>query len=261
MNIDRKRIRKYFVGRGVSLAVIGAIVGFIITMVADGFVSVLGILLLLAGIAWIVYVKILPDVAGEKEVDKAIEYEIEETKKRAFHKLNIIAEQINSVQPIVVSGRGFEPKGAASVVAKFNVLKRLLVKLLNRNDADPVYRLKIGSDDITRCSLLEVTVFMFGEKQIYIYFANVDLCTGFVYSEGTNEMFYSDISGLKFTQDRERIFNPRKLKFYRVLFEGVELFANGCTYQASISTGINNSLVEAEFAGMRTLIRERKNAD
>lgn len=266
MHIDRKKIKKYFIGRGIALGVVAILLGFILNGIASGmrdgdFLGVVGTLFVLGGIGWIIYAKLIPDLSGEKEVDNAIAYEIEQAKQRGLQKLNLIAEQIENVDPVVVSGRGFEPISAAAVLAKFSFFKQFVIKILNRGDEDPIYRLKIGSDSNVRCSLLKVTVFMFGEKQLYIYYSNIDLCSGLVYSEGTNEIFYSDISGMNFTQDRERIFNPKNFRFQRVLFESVDVYANGCSYSASLSTDLNRSIVDAEFAGMRTLIRERKNAD
>ena len=57
------------------------------------------------------------------------------------------------------------------------------------------------------------------------------------------------------------LFNFKKKKFERILFECVKIFASGCSYTASLSTDLDNSIVEREFAGMRTLIRDRKNSN
>ena len=101
---------------------------------------------------------------------------------------------------------------------------------------------------------------MFGEKQLYIYYSNVDLCTGLVYSEGSHEYFYSDINAISFLQDKEKVYNFKTRKFQRILFECVKIYSSGCHYTATLSTDVDKSVVEKEFTGMRNLIRERKNA-
>lgn len=251
--IDRKKIREYFAGKSQIVPLVLLIIGILTIAI------IIGVFFLIAALVVYLINKFGVDASGQAEADKAREYEINLAKERAFAKLNIIGEQVNEVDPVVVSGRGFEPQSPTSIAVSSGsgqLLKRSLV----RKTDDPIYMTRIGTDDVLRCSLLKVTVFMFGEKQLYIYYSNVDITTGLVYSEGTYECFYSDINALEFQQDREKIFNYRTKQFERRLFESVKLFASGCHYTASLSTKMDHSIVDEQFTGMRNLIREKKNS-
>ena len=259
--LNRKKIKQYFEGKKQTWPKVLMFIG--VLTLAMG----IGVLLLIAGGAWFLYNKFSADHDGENEVDKAKQFEIDSAKARALKKLNLLEEQIQDVEPVVVSGRGFE-REASSAVVKTGLLKKLIntvkskvFKIKDDIEADPIYMVRIGSDSKFRCSLVSVSVFMFGEKQLYIYYSNVDLCTGLVYSEGTHEYFYSDINAISFLQDKEKIYNFKKRKYQRILFECVKIFANGCHHTATLSTDLDNSVIEKEFTGMRNLIRERKNAN
>ena len=256
MDLNRKKIKSYFVGKSQLGPAILIILGLVTLAM------VIGIFLLIGGIVWYLVNKFGADHAGESEVDRAMEYEVQMARERALKKLNLLDAQIQDVDPVIVSGRGSEPEtptGQALVVS--GRIGRLFRRSMIKKSDDPIYMVRIGSDNKFRCSLASVTVFMFGEKQLYIYYSNVDLTTGLVYSEGTHEYFYSDINAISFMQDREKVFNYKKKKFERVLFESVKVFASGCHYTATLSTDLEHSVIEKEFTGMRNLIRERKNAN
>lgn len=256
---NRKVVKRYFEGRKQTWPMVLMVLG--VLTIALG----IGLLLLAGGFAWYLYNKFAADHEGESEVDRAKAIEMACAKERALKKLNILEDQICDVEPVVVSGRGYEPE--TSVVERLNIFKKVL-KALKINvkskfdgiEEDPIQRARIGSDSKYRCSLVSVSVFMFGETQLYIYYANVDLCTGLIYSEGTHEYFYSDINAISFLQEKEKIYNFKKRRFQRILFESIKIFANGVHHTATLSTDLDNSVVENQFTGMRNLIRERKNA-
>ena len=269
--VDRKKVRKYFEGKNQLWPILLMFLGFCTLAV------IIGIFLLIGGLVWFLYNKFSVDLSGESEVDEARKYEVECAKKRAKEKLNVIDEQIQNVEPVVISGRGFQPDYVTGIIASksgfLNQIKKIFAQSINKISKsekiklkkkdeyeDPIYRARIGSDGQYRCSLMRTSVFMFGEKQLYIYFSNVDLATGVVYSEGTHEYFYSDINALSFIQNKEKVYNFKKKRYEGILFESVNLYASGCSYEASIFTDLNKSLVEKECAGMRALIRDRKEA-
>lgn len=254
--LDRSKVKQYFIGKSQFGPIVLIIAGVITLAFA------IGIFLLIGGVIWYLVNKFGADLAGEADVDKALATEIEMVKNNALNKANIISDQIENVEPVIVYGRGFEPvsptsKAIAETGNYASILKRSMVK----NSDDPVYMSRIGSDGKLRYSLVRVTMFMFGEKQLYIYYANVDLTTGLVYSEGTHEYFYTDINAVSFEQDREKVFNLKTKKYERRLFEKIVVYSSGCSYSASLSTDINRSVIESEFTGMRNLIRDRKNAN
>ena len=254
-NLNRNKVKQYFIGKSSVGPLILLIVG--LATIAIG----VGIAFLIAALVWFLYNKFTADLSGQAEVDKALQHERDLAKDRALRKLNLLDEQVQDVPPVVVSGRGFEPESPTTQkLAVGGFFSRLFRgKILKKSD-DPIYMIRIGSDNKFRCSLTSISVFMFGEKQLYIYYANVDLTTGLVYSEGTHEYFYSDINAISFTQDREKVFNFKTKKYERVLFECVKIFASGCHHTATLSTDLDNSVIEREFTGMRNLIRDRKNA-
>ena len=258
MEIDRKKIKKYFIGKSQLLPLLLVALGIVLL----GMEMAIGAFVLVGGIGWWIYNKFSADLSGQSEVDKATDYEMKLAKERAMKKLNLVDEQVQEVDPVVVFGRGFEPDYTSKVLASRSFLKRLFNRtyLMYKSDA-PIYMIRIGADDVLRCSLASYTIFMFGEKQLYIYYSNVDLCTGLVYSEGTHEYFYSDINAISFQQDVEKIFNFRKRKYQRILFEAVKIYASGVHHTATLSTTLDKSVIDREFTGMRNLIRDRKNAE
>ncbi len=260
MNINRNKIKAYFAGKSQLGPTILMLVGVLTLTIF------IGIIFLIGGLIWFLYNKFSADHAGESEVDAAKTYEIEQAKIRAKAKLNIIDEQINSVDPVIVSGRGYQPDyvntmvKTSPLVAFFKRLFGSASKKSKDDYEDPIYMARIGSDGAYRCSLMSTSVFMFGEKQLYIYYSNVDLVTGVVYSEGTHEYFYSDINAMTFVQNKEKVYNFKKKRYEGILFECVKIFASGCNYTATLFTDMDKSVVEKEFTGMRNLIRDRKDA-
>lgn len=252
--VDRSKVKKYFFGKSNLLAILLIVVG-IITLVWK-----IGILLILAGIAWILYNKFSADEEGQAEADKAKEIEIQLARERAMDKLNLIQEQVMDIDPVVTCAAAYEPNSPTSqTVAAAGKYGKFFKSSLGRNSDDPIFAWRIGADKRLRYSLTKITVFMFGQQQLYIYYANVDLTTGLIYDEGTNEIFYQDISGISFKQIREKIFNIKSKKFERHLLEYVSVYASGCRYTAGISTDMSRSILESQFTGMRNLIRDKKN--
>ena len=257
--INRDVIKRYFVGKKQTLPIILMLVGVATIAV------VVGIFLLIAGLIWFLYNKFSADLSGESEVDRAVQYEINRAKARAMKKLNILDEQVQDVAPVVVSGRATEPETTAirkNIGFLAKLAKAFKFKALKKKDDiedDPEYMVRIGSDNRFRCSLLSISVFLFGQSQLYIYYCDIDLCTGLVYREGTHEYFYCDINAISFAQEKEKIYNFKKKKYQRVLFECVKIFASGCHHTASLAADGDRSVIDQEFAGMRSLIRERKN--
>ena len=272
--INREKIREYFTGKSCRNPVILMIVGLVLmlvgTLLETDFISTCGTLAVTGGWFWLLYIlfrnRFMPDLSGEPEVDAAKEQEIELAKQRAMEKLNIIGEQVQNADPVVVCGRGTQPAYVEGMMRNkkgglFGAIKCLLGIAKKKNDyEDPYFRARIGSDGAYRCSLISTSVFMFGEKQLYVYFSDVDLVTGLVYSQGTHEYFYSDINAVTFLQNKEKVFNAKKKCYEGILFEAVQLFASGCSYTATLFTDMDKSVVDKEFTAMRALIRERKDA-
>ena len=199
------------------------------------FALIVGIFLFIGGLVWFLINKFSADLSGESEVDSAKNYEIELAKKRAMEKLNIIDEQVQNVAPVVVSGRGFQPEyvqGMLKPSKAFGIFSRLFSsvkknKKSKKNDYDdPIYMARIGSDGNYRCSLLSTSVFMFGEKQLYIYFSNVDLTTGIVYSEGMDARVRLTGSTTEEVEDLALAFNNMASSLQKSEYQRQEFVAN-----------------------------------
>ncbi len=287
--------------------------------------NVLGILLVAAGLLWIIYKKISFNKVGEQDYDNELAFRVEEAKKKGMEKLNIIVEQIERVEPVVLHGvaqmdnplvrasKGFL-KGAigrvflaleviilgflcsiiVSAIAfataknlaifiialililagcgalgylfykKFemdsSVSPRVIEKLRRLN---PNLISKLGSDDKVRVSCPSITVYMFGDDQLYMYYQYIDLVTGEIFCEGVHEYFYEDIVGVTSAQEVKKIFKRYGflrlfLKSVSYLRESITVVTSGCVHGESFIVDMGHSLLDTQFIGMRNLIRQKK---
>lgn len=69
-----------------------------------GICRVLGYITVGVGVIWFIYKKISFNKDGEKEYDEEIRDLIAQAKEKGMEKLNIVAEQINMVEPVVLNG-------------------------------------------------------------------------------------------------------------------------------------------------------------
>ena len=122
---------------------------------------------------------------------------------------------------------------------------------------------KLGSDDKVRVSLPAITVYMFGDDQLYVYYQYVDIVTGRIFCEGVNEYFYEDIVGVTSTQETKKIFKrcgfmKLFLKSIDYLKESITVITSGCVHQETYIVDMGKSLLDTQFIGMRNLIRQKK---
>ena len=260
--IDRNVVRQYFIGKSQRKPVLLMIVGIPLI-----FFFGIGLILIAVGLIW--YIRNKNDYANEDKVDEMVEIEIEQAKERALTKLNLVAEQVSTIEPVSVYGPADQPfSETAAALAQQNT-NGLVGILLNakravlENSDDPVYIEKVGSDNHVRYTLLNITTYMFGEDQLYIYYSNVDITTGLVFSEGTYEFFYSDITSLSTyeTKQKMKVINKKKTKEYRIVKERMAIHnSGGSSYTASLGAREENapSTIGEKFVAMRNLIREKK---
>ena len=293
----RKNVRKYFLGARILPRIL-IIVGIVFLLVGlfsmgscaarnsygYGYSSsrsnsnsggIIWILIGAAGIVGGVVLSIKGVSVAEAEVDQATQSEIDNLKERGMKKLNVISEQIGLVKPIVIFGAGVSPDsnlgatfskrgGGASLLLKVLFLPiTILVAIFSifkkkELNIDPIERYKIGSDTKLRYMLLQVTVFAFTENQLLMYTGNVDISTGIVYDETTAELFYTDISNIATSEELTKYFH--KNRFIYKKREYVVINGNGMNYIAGFTSDVGdaNSRIDNEFAGMRSLIREKK---
>ncbi len=276
---------------------------------------IIGIVGAIASLVWLLVKKLSYDVSGESEVDAELAQQTERAKVKGLEKLNIIAEQIEQVEPVClhgvassnftvtkpaeklrnVSGAGFARYFLLALVCALifgisMLFKSFVVDLLlflalsaavgyyifdryekQRVNAKTieelkkypaVFRRRINANGGVRYSLPEITVYMFGKTQLYLYYQQYDLVTGEVFSEGMKEFFYDDICAVSSHQDILRYSHVAglfaKRKFFRCIREEVTVYSSGCSYNTSYLTPMGQSVLDTKFVGMRNLIRSKK---
>lgn len=289
---------------------------------------ILGGLVVVAGLIWIGIKKIFPNKKeGEEAVDLEVQIRIKEAKSEALNKLNIVAEQIEKVEPVLLCGianqdnnaavlrRGLlskliqsiaklfisiEPLLLSAVVGgavyfltykaaennlfyvalvvslliagvigfflfkKFEVKSFVSMRTLRKLEKiDPKLIVKLGSDDCIRVSLPAITVYMFGNEQLYMYYQYIDIVTGKVFCDGVQEYFYEDIVAVTSEQKIKKVYKRGGCLNLRLipldyLKESIQVITSGCRRTETYIVPVGSSLLDTRFIGMRNLIREKK---
>lgn len=243
--MNRLAAKKYFKGAGIwPWLLIGF--GFPLCFIVIGF------FMIIVGIVWILVVS-FSSAEFEQEVDQIVASEQKYLLHRGTEKLNIVEEQMQLIDPINTVGMSYQPilesEGKASSWSK---LKR------STQANAPKLVSRIGKDDRWRFSLIQVNIFLFGESQLFIYFAHLDVTTGMIYHEGTVELFYKDISGITSEQKLESKYNINKKRYQNITLESINIYSAGCEHKAGFDTSMTGAVLDKHFAAMRNLIREKK---
>ncbi|MBO5146292.1 MAG: zinc ribbon domain-containing protein [Lachnospiraceae bacterium] len=266
---NTKKIRKWFEGASYGKWILLIIIGAVLVTV------IIGIPILIIGIVGLVR----SFTAGVNEVDMAWNAYADVLSKRGIQKLNVIEEQVNLIDPVVLVGFGASPDssfeaakelgGSRSALGRlfsFSYWLSLLARLwpfgkkTKGTELDPYEASRIGKDDILRSMLMSVSVYRFSEEQVLIYTGNLDISTGLIYNERTEEVFYQDIEGIRFSQSVFKVYSTNKKRFVNKARESLELYLSGCTLHASFRTDMNTSVIQNQFSAMRSLIRDKKNS-
>lgn len=286
---------------------------------------IIGILAIVTGVIWSVVKKFSFDRKScEEAYDEEIQIKVEEAKSKALEKLNIVAEQIEKVEPVVLNGIATPPSSDKNPVGKISALFQNLfyffssIKVIllgavaaavycavsmifgsvffipalgaialigffgfkvyskyekdsyidpktikNLENVDPALLIRLGTDDNIRVSLPAITVYMFGDEQVYMYYQYFDICTGKIFCEGIHEYFYEDIVGVVSAQETKKMFKRTGfLKLFRepidYLKESITVVSSGCKHSESYIVPVGSSLLDTSFVGMRNLIRQKK---
>lgn len=100
-----------------------------------GLCTFIGIVSIVAGLGWIIYIKWSINYVGQAEYDAELAERSEFAKKKGLEKLNIVAEQIDSIEPVVLDGEGIPEDAAVEAVGKIkNVLSKALQFVLKFKD-------------------------------------------------------------------------------------------------------------------------------
>lgn len=262
----RRTANAYFNGKLAPIVL--TIIGFFTLIIRIGY------LLIPIGLIWYVIDKNGSNSKDEEDIDKLIHIEMNRIHDRAYEKLNVINEQIDIIEPICLYGPAEEIehnnsnnliKVLYALICFANFIFSMFVTLYNRikHNQDLTIKLKIGKDYRFRYSYNQFTVYVFDRNQLYIYYANVDIITGIIHSEGTYEYYYSDIVGVVMQQTKIKKHLPKKLfslstPYIYNVYENVKIYTSGCYHTASIHSAIDHTFIDKQFKAMRNLIREKK---
>ena len=257
VRIDKDLIRKYFFGSSGMLSTLIIVIGVVLLFV----VFFIGIPLIVLGI----YMKFRADSTGEAAVDEAERYFINQLKNNYLDKINMDESEVNLIDPVTVIGFGEEPDRSLGMndndlsTGNGNIISRMLKSIsASVTTDDPVKAYRVGTDGAIRSLLLQVTTYVFSEEQVFVYTGNVDISTGMVYDEYTNEIFYEDISDIFMEESMAKVFNKKEKKYTYYKNQLIGLKGNGFSLGSSMRANLNSDAFSEQFASMRNLIRDKK---
>jgi len=258
-NVDRSAAKKYFKGAGlIPLILIGTGLFFGLGGIAVIAMAIIGLILIAAGAVWIFAGKMAAE-AYERQVDEIIAGEQEFLIQRGANKLGLVEQHTGLIEPIKTIGMGTQPSlileakgGGKGLFAGFKSLMKAAAQ-------SPILVTRVDKNGKWRYSLIQANIFMFGETQLYIYCANVDITTGLIFQEETHEYFYRDVCGITTEQRLESKLNAKTRKVQNVVIEFIKIYTPGCSHSAIIDTSIGSaSVLDQQFAAMRNLVREKR---
>ena len=286
--------------------------------------QIIGFIAVAIGLIWSIIKKFtLNKKAGEEAYDEEIQIKIEDAKVKALEKLNIVAEQIENVEPVVLNGiAAYDSASSKKAVGRFaglfhgifslfSSIKVIIIgavaaavyaaissvfggaffipvivaialavvlgiKVYNKYEKEsyvepkifeklekmyPNLMFRLGTDNRVRASLPAITVYMFGDEQIYMYYQYFDIVTGKIFFEGVHEYFYEDIVGVVSAQETKKLFKRAglfKKESVDYLKESITVVSSGCQHSESYIVPMGSSLLDTSFVGMRNLIRQKK---
>lgn len=261
---DTDQIRSWFAGNRPIWPIVITLLGLILALSK----SIIGIIILVAGVA--AWVLTWSRQSSVDEVDKAYKYYKNALTKRGYHKLSVLAEQVNIIDPVVLVGCGKNPDSSFEAAANnvnhnsgiYGTISKKGMRKANKKmgvDLDPYVAMRIGKDDVFRTMLVSVSVYMFSNDQVLVYTGNVDISTGLIYSESTDEVFYKDIEGIHFEQNIFKVFSMNQKKFINKVTETLKLYLSGCQLSSNINSSVNDTVLDTKFTAMRNLIRDKNN--
>ena len=178
-------------------------------------------------------------VMKDKDFDKLLYDAVSsiDMKGKALAKLGLDPTQVGDVNPIYLDGYYFNP----IEVEKGNIL------------------LKMGRDDLTRCSSYELTCLLFGREQLYAYSYKFSMINLEVLEEAS-EFFYSDIDSVEVeTKVKEKLLTGKgctgslNWRYETNTFLTLKVSVPGNSFICSVRPENEQSLM-----GLKHLIRDRK---
>ncbi len=224
---------------------------------AGTYMMLLGMLIAGTGISWLVE----DHFKGVKETDKARSDIVKALGEHGMQKLNLVQEQVALIEPIILIGSGARPNESFQmtrlyILRSMGVIKYFVtwVKVLLHKEAkeyDSKQAQMIGSDELMRSLLIEVSIYYMTEEEILLYVGDVDISTGMIYREYTVECFYQDIEATRFHQSIQKVFHIKQKKYVNRMGESFGLFMSGSSFGSSIDSRYKNAALDRKFMALR----------
>ena len=106
-----------------------------------------------------------------------------------------------------------------------------------------------------------MSTYAFSEDQLYVYTGNIDISTGMIYDEYTDEIFYKDITDIYMEESLAKVYDMKKKKDKYYKNQIIGLKGAGFNKRNSMKDSLNNDSFSTQFAAMRNLIRDKKRAN
>jgi hypothetical protein len=178
---------------------------------------------------------------SDEEFDRLGDEDLQNAAERAFKKWDIDKSEIPGI-PIRISGPSFTNTGTQAV--------------------------KRGKDGIVRMNPIQFAVLGFAEHQLLAYIGVLDMITGNVLNEETEEFFYRDVVSVSTKTDSVKFTHKGETRQYNDT-ETFVLTTSGATsirvplWSPSLASILGGSAMpttraQAAIASVRTMLREKK---
>ena len=204
-------------------------IGAILFLAVSGAGKIVGILILAAGIAWIVLgqKKYKESIVTDKEYDSEVRKNLNDLENRALNKLGVDKDEVGEIAPIYISG--FRYQGCS--------------------------RFKKGEDNYFRTDVYESVALFFSQNEVHCYKLNFNTLEK-KQTESTDVYFYQDIVSVSTTSQETEIADSITNEKQTVNYESFELRTAGGT---SLSVAIRDQdQAQRSINAMRALLREKK---
>ena len=215
--------KKYFESLNLKAAIIVIVVGLLFIAVGNGGLTVFGLLVFAAGIAFIVLqIKSRPT---DQEIDDAVVAQLANMKERALKKLGVDEDEVSEIAPISFDGYVYQ-----------NAL------------------IKQGKDGKYRSSKYQAVMFLFSSNEVHCFTYDFSIVES-GQKESTDVYFYKDIVSVS-TQTEGTQYSVGNGKSSQFDYEYFKLTTTGGT---SISCAVRNiDDAQRSINGMRSLIKTKK---
>lgn len=222
--MDFKKNLHYFEASSLKSGIIVLVIGFILLLASP----LLGILVLALGAA-LLYFQIKKRIKDEY-IDELYSQMYKDIKEAGIKKLGLDEDEVKVIDPVVFGG-----------IYTNSIGKRFLTK--------------VGKDNKIRTSNYQVSVFFFGEDQVY-YYSRIKSIIDNEIKEYTEEYFYTDIVSAATTSDMVKFTDAVTNK---ELTENYEYFKLTTTGGNSIQAAMrDDGRLDKAINGMKQLLRDKK---